>query len=164
MLATITHTIEPVWNEESKVLILGTMPSPKSREFGFYYSHPQNRFWKVLAKLLSQEVPVSIEEKKKLLLDNRIALWDVLQSCKIKNADDSSISDPIANDISTILNHTNVKTIFTTGKKATELYKKYCVNSSDSILPIYLPSTSSANCKMKFEDMLKEYSAILNYI
>jgi len=157
----VIHTIEPIWNKNSKVLILGSIPSPKSREVGFYYSHPQNRFWKVIAEVMSQEVPTTIEEKKQFLLDNKIAMWDVLQSCKIINADDNSISEPIVNDISRILAQADIKAVFTTGKKATDLYRKHCVTSEGDILPIYLPSTSSANCRMKFEDMVKEYRIIV---
>ena len=160
----VTHTFEPVWNKESKVLILGTIPSPKSREFGFYYSHPQNRLWKVLAELFSQEVPISIDEKKSLLLANKVAMWDVLQSCKIKNADDNTISEPIVNDIPRILQQSDIKAIFTTGRKATELYNKYCMISQDSIQSIYLPSTSPANCRINFQNLVEEYRIILNYI
>ncbi|MCL2287074.1 MAG: DNA-deoxyinosine glycosylase, partial [Firmicutes bacterium] len=98
MDAPITHTIPPVYDKNSKILILGTMPSPKSREVGFYYSHPQNRFWKTIAAVLGVQAPATIEEKVNLLHANGIALWDVLASCKIDGADDSSIKDAVVND------------------------------------------------------------------
>ena len=100
MNTLITHTIPPVYNEKSKILLLGTMPSPKSREYGFYYSHPQNRLWPILAELFSCSRPESNEAKKTLLLNHNIAMWDVLQSCTIKGADDQSIHDPVVNDFS----------------------------------------------------------------
>ena len=105
----IIHSIEPVFDAESRVLILGTMPSPKSREVQFYYGHPQNRFWRVLAAVLGEEVPRSVPEKKAMLLRHRIALWDVLAECEITGASDSSIRNPVANDLSVILDHAPVQ-------------------------------------------------------
>lgn len=104
----IIHSIEPVFDAESRVLILGTMPSPKSWEVQFYYGHPQNRFWRVLAAVLGEEVPQSVPEKKAMLLRHQIALWDVLAECEITGASDSSIRNPVANDLSVILDHAPV--------------------------------------------------------
>ena len=156
----ITHTIEPIYDINSKVLILGTMPSPKSREVGFYYSHPQNRFWKTIAEVLDVEYPVTIEDKKNLLYVHGIALWDVLASCKISGADDSSIKDAKVNDFTELFKAADIKAVFTTGKKATELFKKYCEDKY-GISPIYLPSTSPANCRMSQQELTNAYKVVL---
>lgn len=160
----VMHSIKPIFNKESKILILGTMPSIKSREIGFYYSHPQNRFWRVISEVLSKKTPVTNIEKEEFLLDNKIALWDVLKSCNINNSDDNSIKNVVVNDMHEIFSITDVKAVFTTGNKATELYKKYCFDKT-KIASIYLPSTSPANCgRYKYEDLVLEYKSILKYI
>lgn len=140
----ISHPLEPVFDSQSKILILGTMPSPKSRETGFYYGHPQNRFWAVMAQAAGQDIPVGVMERKAFLLRHHIALWDVLESCIIEGADDSSISEPHPNDLNRILDAADIQAIFTTGHEATELYRRTCrpTTGRDSI---YLPSTSPAN-------------------
>lgn len=164
MITYIEHTIPPIYNYDSKILILGTMPSPKSREFGFYYSHPQNRFWRVVSDLMKEPLPVTNAEKKGLLLRHNIALWDVLKSCKIKGADDSSIHDPVANDIAGLLSQTEIHTVFTTGTKASALYRRFCLKSS-GVPAIALPSTSPANCRhYDYERLKAAYSIILQYI
>lgn len=161
---TVYHVFDPVYDSQSKVLILGTMPSPKSRENGFYYSHPQNRFWRVISDVLGQNLPVSNEEKTEFLLRNHIALWDVLHACRIEGADDGSIRDPEPNDIGRILETAPVKAVFTTGKKATELYQKFCL--PDTGMPsIYLPSTSPANCRyFTYEGLTREYQILKQYL
>lgn len=143
---TVLHELSPVFNAQSRVLFLGTIPSPKSREKGFYYAHPQNRFWPVLAAVFGEEVPMTTEERRNFALLHGIALWDVLASCTIRGADDQSIKDPVANDLSIILNHADIRAIFTTGKKAAALYKKYCLPQTKREA-IELPSTSPANCR-----------------
>ena len=130
--AHIIHEIEPVFDAESRVLMLGTMPSPKSREQGFYYGHPQNRFWKVLAAVFDAEVPQTIPEKKQLLLTRHIALWDVLASCTIAGASDASIRDPEPNDIAQLCAAAPIEQIFCTGAKATQLYRKLCECSDET--------------------------------
>ena len=161
---TITHPFGPVYDAQSKILILGTMASPKSREYGFFYGHPQNNFWRVLANVMTARLPDSIEEKKKFLLENNIAVWDVLHSCEISGADDSSIKNPVVNNFAEILAKSKIKTIFTTGAKATELYKRYCTKNTE-IPTKYLPSTSPANRKYyNFDGLVKEYSIIKNYL
>lgn len=160
----IIHSIQPIFNIDSKILILGTMPSPMSRKNRFYYSHPQNRFWKVISDVLNQETPNTNEEKENFLITNHIALWDVLKSCEIVGADDSSIKNPEVNDLSLILNSTNISAIFTTGIKATSLYKKYNYPKS-GIASTYLPSTSPANCRhFTYDKLLIEYSRIKEYL
>ena len=156
---TITHTLNPIYNSNSKVLILGTMPSPKSRNMGFYYAHPQNRFWKTIAEVFKTETPTTIEEKTALLYTNGIAIWDVLASCNISGADDNSIKNPEPNNFTEIFATASIKAVFTTGKKATELFKKHC-EAKYGFAPIYLPSTSPANCKMSQQELTSAYIKI----
>ena len=159
----IIHSIEPVFDTESRVLILGTMPSPKSREVQFYYGHPQNRFWRVLAAVLGEEVPQSVPEKKTMLLRHRIALWDVLAECEITGASDSSIRNPVANDLSVILDHAPVQAVFTTGATAWKLYTRL-QKPHTGIEAVRLPSTSPANCAVKMEALTEAYKAILPWL
>lgn len=163
MKQVIQHPFEPVYDSKSKVLILGSLPSPKSRELGFYYGHPQNRFWKVLAHIFGETIPITIEEKRIFLLKHHIALWDVIQSCQIKGASDSSITSVKVNDIASLLKKTNIKYIITTGKKAEALYQKYCFCHTN-IVSFCFPSTSPANCIMKEIQLIEIYSQIKKWI
>ena len=155
----VTHTFEPFYNKNSKILILGSMPSVKSREVGFYYMHPQNRFWKVLEKVYGEEIGDSIEEKKKFLSSHNIALWDVIESCEITGSSDSSIKNVKVNNISKLISETEITKIFTTGKKAYNLYNKY-VFPKTKIKAHLLFSSSPANCAIKMEDMIKNYQEL----
>ena len=160
----VTHTFEPIYDKNSTILILGTMPSDKSREANFYYMNPQNLFWKVLSKLLSEPFPETIEKKKAFLLKNRIAIWDVLKSCDIEASSDSSIKNPEPNDFSQIFNIAKISAVFTNGTKATSLYKKFC-SKETGIESICLPSTSPANRKFyTYDKILEEWSKILPYL
>ena len=140
----VTHAFEPVYDSHSTVLILGTMPSPQSIKHGFYYSHPQNRFWPLMATLYEEPVPSSPDEKRAFALRHGIALWDVLASCEIKGAADSTIRSPIPNDFTPILQTAPIKQIFTTGKTAFTLFQNL-VEPPLKREAIYLPSTSPAN-------------------
>lgn len=151
----LVHPVSALYNENSKILILGTFPSVKSREACFFYSHPQNRFWKVMARLCSSDIPKTIEEKKKMILDHNFALWDVIHSCDITGSADSSIKNVVPNDISEIIKNTQVDRIFVNGKKAESLYKKY-IEKNIGIKAVCLPSTSPANASWS-EDRLFEY-------
>ena len=146
----IEHTFEPVYDEYSEILILGTFPSVKSRGNNFYYGHPQNRFWKVIANINNVPVPESIDEKRKLLLDLHIAIWDVVASCSISGSSDSSIKEVTANDISKLLKDTNIKTIYGNGAKACELYNRYVYSKTGRAI-VKLPSTSPANAGYSLE-------------
>lgn len=157
--AVVTHTLEPVFDSNSRVLILGTMPSPKSREAGFYYGHPQNRFWPVLAAVFATAVPQSTEERREFLLSHRIALWDVLQSCEISGASDSSIRNPVPNDFARIFSRADIREIFTTGTTAYRLFTRFGHRPCR-----LLPSPSPANCRNRFEDLVEAYRAIRNYV
>lgn len=161
--ATVFHTLEPVFDRLSRVLILGSIPSPKSREIGFYYGHPRNRFWPVLGAVLYEEIPDSAEGKRALLYRRRIALWDVLQSCAIEGAADGSIRNPAPNDLSLILSAAPIRAVFTTGGKAAALYRRLCLPQT-GIEAIPLPSTSPANCACPFERLCECYRAILPYL
>lgn len=164
MKQKVSHELEPYYNKDSKVLILGSMPSVKSKELEFYYMHPQNRFWKTMAKIFDEEVPKSIDSKKEFLKAHKIALWDVIKTCKITGSSDGSISDVKPNNINKLLKETNVKAIYTTGKKAYNLYNKYLLDKV-KIKAIYLPSTSPANCPKGIEEKLyNEYIQITKIV
>lgn len=143
------HNIQPIYNSQSKILILGSFPSVKSREAAFFYHHPQNRFWKILEQLFCVSLK-SIDEKKEFLLLHHIALWDVIESCEIIGSSDSSIQNVVVNDISGLLQHTPIDVIFTNGKKAHQLYQKYCLPLTGKE-DICLPSTSPANAMYSLE-------------
>ena len=152
----IIHPIPPVDNSESEILILGSFPSVKSREVGFFYGHKQNRFWKVMAEVFSDNVPQTIDEKKTFLLKNNIALWDVIASCDIEGSSDSSIKNVTLNDLSVILDNSGISKIFTNGKKANILYEKYTYPKT-GIKSVCLPSTSPANASWNLEKLTAEW-------
>lgn len=156
----IVHPLEPIYDENSKVLILGTMPSVKSRESNFYYAHPQNRFWKTLSRVYEEDIGKSNEERKEFLLKHNIALFDVLKSCNIESSSDSSIRNPVPNDLSEILKKSKIEAIFTTGKMAYKLYMKL-IYPNTRMEAICLPSTSPANSPKGIEEKLyNEYSQL----
>ncbi len=156
----VSHTFEPVWNEKSEILILGTFPSVKSRENQFYYGHQQNRFWKVIAGVTGSDVPQTIEDKKEMLLNNHIAIWDVIASCNITGSSDASIKDVVPNDISAVLDKSNIGHIYANGAKAYELYMKYIYPQNRH--EIYkLPSTSPANAVYTLDKLLAAWKIIV---
>ena len=159
----VTHEFDAFFDKDSRVLILGTIPSPKSREQGFYYGHPQNRFWKVLADVLGEEFPQTVEERKRFLKRNHIALWDVLESCEIKGASDVSIRNARPTDMNRILQAADIRAIFATGAKAAQLYKKLCFPEC-GVEAVRLPSTSPANCGCSYEKLREAYSQICDYV
>lgn len=163
MTDLLIHPFEPIYDEHSRILILGTMPSVSSRQQQFYYGHPQNRFWKILAHLGSREVFHSADEKIGFLKANGIALWDVLKSCEIELSKDSSIKRPVANDIPGLLKKAPIRAIFTNGKKADELYRRLCYPMT-GVEAICLPSTSPANGRFDFEDLVQAWSAVKAYL
>ncbi len=185
--STVTHPIPPVWNSESRILILGTMPSPKSREAGFYYMHPQNRFWNVIAEVFGEElvfsnnalksttklntqniitpsgIPSAITERRDFLLRHHIAMWDVLASCQIEGAADSSIKNAVPNDFTQIFEGSNIHHVFCTGKTAFALWKKHCsalYENRFNLTVHCLPSTSPANAQWNKEKLVEEYKVI----
>lgn len=159
----VTHEFLPIFDKNSRILMLGTMPSPKSREVGFYYGHPRNRFWKVVSDVCGEVLPESKEDKIAFALRNKIAVWDVLAGCEIKGADDSSIRNPIPNDMDVILKQADIRAVFATGTKAGQLYKRYCYHKT-GIEAICLPSTSPANCRVSYEELYEAYAVICRYL
>lgn len=154
----LIHPIPPVYDCNSNILILGSFPSPKSRETGFFYGNKQNRFWKILSLVFSQTVPADIDGKKEFLLKHKIAVWDVLHSCEIDGASDSSIKNAVVNNFDIIFTISNIKAVFTTGSTATKLYNKLTGKKS-----IYLPSPSPANCAVPLDLLVEQYKIITNY-
>lgn len=157
---SLKHTFDPVFDEESKILILGSFPSVKSRENNFFYGHPQNRFWKVMANVLEWEVPTTIEEKREMLLENHVAVWDVIASCSIVGSSDTSIKDVVVNDFSRILENSKVERVYVNGGKAYELYHKYAEKVT-GIKAVKLPSTSPANAAWSLEKLTKTWKEII---
>ena len=155
----VLHLIQPIYNQDSKVLILGTFPSVKSREGQFFYHHPQNRFWKIISSIYEEELPKTIEEKKQLLLRNNIAVWDVIHSCEIVGSSDSSIKNVIPNDLSVVLHNSDVTKVITNGGLAFKLYMIYLFPKT-GIEAINLPSTSPANAGFSFERLYEKWKCL----
>ena len=153
----IKHPFDAIYDKNSKILILGSFPSVKSREQKFFYGHPQNRFWKVIAAIFKEEVPKTIPEKKKMLIKNHIALWDTIASCEITGSSDSSITNVIPNDLSHIFKTAKIEKVFCNGTKSYELYQKY-IFPNNNIKAEKLPSTSPANAACNLEKLIKEWS------
>ena len=155
----ITHPIPPLYDSNSKILILGSFPSVKSREQMFFYGHPQNRFWKVTAAVLEQNVPQTIDEKRRFLLESHIALWDVIASCEISGSSDSSIKNVVPNDLRPILDTADIQSIFVNGKTAEKYYNKY-IQKAVGRDAAALPSTSPANAAWSVEKLVEAWKII----
>ena len=155
----VTHTFEPIYDEQSKILILGTFPSVKSREQGFYYGHPRNRFWSVLAALYDGEMPRSIAEKTAFLHRNKIALWDVIESCEITGSSDASIKNAVGNDLDVILSAAPVRKIFANGKTAEALYRRLLLPRFGREIAV-LPSTSPANAAFSLDRLVEAWTIL----
>lgn len=154
-----SHPFPPIYDENSKVLVLGSFPSVKSREQQFFYGHPQNRFWKVASAVMCTETPRTVEEKREFLYTNHIALWDVIASCDITGSSDSSIKNVVANDLTEILDSADIKQIFVNGKTA----EKY-IRDKIGRTAICLPSTSPANAKWDLEKLIEKWRVLRQYI
>ncbi|WP_434311515.1 DNA-deoxyinosine glycosylase [Hominifimenecus sp. rT4P-3] len=152
----VIHEIDPVFDAASRILILGSFPSVKSREGQFFYHHPQNRFWAVLSRVLGVQKPETIEQKRAFLLQNKIAVWDVIASCDIEGSSDSSIRNVVPNDLSRILAQSEVCQIFVNGKTAARLYQKYCEQQTGRPA-LTLPSTSPANAAWSLERLIEAW-------
>lgn len=155
----IVHPIPPLYDAQSRILILGSFPSIKSREAMFFYGHPQNRFWPLLARLLGEQAPTSIEEKRALALGHHIALWDSIRSCTITGSSDSSVRDVVSNDLSVILDHSKVGRIYCNGALSHKMYMKY-IYPTTGIEAVKLPSTSPANAAYSMDRLEKEWRVI----
>lgn len=161
-MAVFSHPLPALCQKDAKILILGSFPSVKSRETMFFYGHPQNRFWPMLAEILGQSVPDSVEKKRALVLSNRIAMWDVVKTCEITGSSDSSLKAIELTDLSPIFANTDIKAIFLNGKKAYQLFMKSPPSFSGDIHS--MPSTSPANAAVPMEQLIKLWSVILDYI
>lgn len=159
-LQTVIHTIPPLYDSHSRVLLLGSIPSPKSREIGFFYGHTQNRFWRVLAAVLGEEVPQTIEDKRTMCLKHHVALWDTIARCEIAGASDTSIRNAVPNDIGKLVRESEITRIFATGGKSAELYRKL-IEPTLHIPITQLPSTSPANAAWSLERLIEAYRVIL---
>lgn len=159
----VRHEIPPIYDEGSKILILGSFPSVKSREGHFFYNHPQNRFWRVLGAVTGQETPGTIPEKKEFLRKNGIALWDVIASCEIEGSSDSSIRNVAPNDIRPILEAADIRQIYVNGGTAEKLYKKYMLPVTGRTA-VRLPSTSPANAACSLEKLIGQWKVIDEYL
>ena len=155
----IIHPIPPLYDENSRILILGSFPSVKSREACFFYGHPQNRFWKVTSAVFGEDAPQTIDEKKAFLLRNHIALWDVIGSCDIVGSSDSSIKNVTPNDLSIILKNADIGQIYVNGKTAYKYYVKYTEEKTGRSA-ICLPSTSPANAAWSLDKLVSEWGCI----
>ena len=156
---SIRHPFPALYAADSRILILGSFPSVKSREQKFFYGHPQNRFWRVLSALLGSDTPQTVEEKRAFLLANRIALWDVIASCDITGSSDASIRNAVPNDLTPILETASVRQIFTNGATAHRLYRKY-IYPLTGREDICLPSTSPANAAFSLEKLTREWQVV----
>lgn len=156
----VYHELEPIYNSNSRVLILGSLPSVKSRKVGFYYAHPQNRFWQILESLFQVDLP-DVATKKQFLLSHGIALWDTVSSCEITGSSDASIREIEVNDLTPILKKSQIAFIFCTGKKSYELYCKY-IEPKTGILATLLPSPSAANAKCSLDFLVSSYQIIVD--
>lgn len=159
----VAHPFSPIWDESSRILILGTLPSVQSRRNAFYYGHPQNRFWRLVSALVSEPVPIDMEEKRALLLRHHIALWDVIASCDICGSSDQSIRNAVPTDLNRILKNAPIAHIYANGSKAGKLYQRY--QQSITGLPItVLPSTSPANAAWTLERLREEWKVMLEFL
>jgi hypoxanthine-DNA glycosylase len=163
-MSQLDHPFLPVYDEDSRLLILGSFPSVRSRECGFYYTHPRNRFWEILSIITkTDKIPVGIDEKKTMLLENKIALWDVIKSCTIDGSADHSIKNATKSDLKVILKNSDIKQIFLNGDKAYRLYKKHWLTHI-SIEIMKLPSSSPANASYNLARLIAAWSAINKHL
>ena len=160
MSERIVHPFGPLYDASSRILILGSFPSVKSREQNFFYGHPQNRFWKVMAELLTEPLPQSIPEKRKMLLAHHIALWDSIASCRVVGSSDASIKDAVPNDLSRILDAAEIRQIYCNGTTSFSLYEKY-IRPVTGRSAVKLPSTSPANAAWSLDRLIEAWRVIL---
>lgn len=161
-LTHVENTLDPIIFPDSRVLLLGSMPSPKSREIGFYFGNPQNRFWRVVATLYGEKPLQSIPEKIDFCKRHYLALCDVLKACDIKGASDASIANPVPYNIGALIQDSSICAIFTLGGTATKFYKRY-TEQQTSIPARQLPSTSPANARMSVDDLVEEFTIIKKF-
>lgn len=157
---TVKHTFEPIYNDKSRILILGSMPSVKSRENNFYYGHPQNRFWRVMAAVLGCDVPQTVLDKREMLLEYGISLWDVVYSCEIEGSADSTIRNVVPNPIETLTDRLRIEKIYANGNTAGRLYDRYCRDKVGMDITV-LPSTSPANAAYSLDRLINVWGSMM---
>lgn len=157
---TVVHPLAPVWNENSRILILGSFPSVRSRKAGFYYAHPQNRFWPLMARLFDEPLPQTTEDRRAFALRHGIALWDSIESCTITGSSDASIREAKPNDIARLIRQTGIQRIYCNGQQSYKLYQKYCADSC-GLNAVPLPSTSPANAAWALDRLAEAWKVIL---
>lgn len=160
---TIIHPLKPLFDPESKILILGSFPSIKTREYGFFYGHPYNRFWPIMESLFDKNLDMSIENRRKFLLQNNIAVYDSIFKCDIIGSSDASIKNVVPSDLSEIFQAADIKQVFCNGATSFKYYKKYHARKV-GIEGLKLPSTSPANARYRLDDLLEEWKMILDYL
>lgn len=161
----VRHPFPPLYDENSKILILGSFPSVKSREMAFFYGHPQNRFWKLLSRLLEAPFPETVPDRRAFLLAHGIALWDVIASCEIHGSSDASIRNAVPNDLRQILDHAQIRQVYVNGQTAGKLYRKYQEKPlreayGDCAKAVVLPSTSPANAAWTMDRLMEAWRVI----
>ncbi len=162
-MSQVIQLLEPIYDKNSRVLILGTFPSVKSREAQFYYQHPKNRFWKVISEIVQCKEYDTVEEKKSMLINNKIAVWDVIKSCEITGSSDSSIKNIIPADLSIILDNANIEKIYANGDKAFKIYMKYTYPVTKKEIT-KLPSTSPANASFSLQRLIDKWKDLSNIL
>ena len=161
VFSTVVHPFTPVWDARSRILILGSFPSVRSRELGFYYGHPQNRFWPLMARLYGEKcIPQTTEERRAFALRHGIALWDAIESCRITGSSDASIREAKPNDIARLIRQAGIQRIYCNGQQSYKLYQKYCAGSC-GLNAIPLPSTSPANAAWTLDQLADAWKVIL---
>lgn len=160
---TIVHPLQPLYKEDSKILILGSFPSVKTREYGFFYGHPQNRFWQLMEKIFNENLSTEIDERRSFLIGHKIAVYDSIFQCDIIGSSDSSIKNVIPSDLSIVFKNANIKQVFCNGGTSYKYYKKYHAKKT-GIDGIQLPSTSPANARYSLDDLIREWRLILDYL
>ena len=159
----IIHPIPPLYDADSRILILGSFPSVKSREAAFFYGHPQNRFWRALAAVLDCPMPGSVPEKAAMLHARHIALWDTIASCDIEGSSDSSIQNVVPNDLTPILSAAEIRAVFCNGAASYQLYRRY-LEPKTGLAAVKLPSTSPANAAFSLERLTEQWRVIRDYL
>ena len=162
LLSNVTHPFPPVCAPDARILILGSFPSPRSREEGFFYMHPQNRFWPLMADLLGAPLPQTNEERAALLRGHGIALWDVLASCEIRGASDASIQNAVPNDLGPLFRQMPLQTVYTNGKTAYRLYQRHS-RTQTGLDAVCLLSTSPANCRVSYAELREAWKVITDW-
>lgn len=157
---TIVHPLKPLYNEESKILILGSFPSIKTREYGFFYGHPQNRFWPIMEELFNTKLSTDIDERREFILKNKIAMYDSIFQCDIIGSSDASIQNVIPSDLSEIFAKAKIEKVYCNGATSHKYYKKYH-EKKYGIKAVALPSSSPANARYRIEDLVRVWSQIL---